>query len=47
MVSLNHLGLAFPEVLFGGINDAGFGSEGGNEAIDSYLNDKFVRLVGT
>ena len=42
MVSINHHGLALPEVPFGGIKDSGYGSEGGSEAIDAYLNSKFV-----
>lgn len=42
MVSINHHGLALPEVPFGGIKDSGFGSEGGSEAIESYLNTKFI-----
>ena len=42
MMSINHLGLALPEVPFGGIKDSGYGSEGGLEAIESYLNTKFV-----
>ncbi|HMO30099.1 NAD-dependent succinate-semialdehyde dehydrogenase [Enterovirga sp.] len=42
MISINHLGLALPEVPFGGIKDSGYGSEGGSEAIEAYLNSKFV-----
>jgi succinate-semialdehyde dehydrogenase/glutarate-semialdehyde dehydrogenase len=42
MVSINHLGLALPEVPFGGVKDSGYGSEGGSEAIEAYLNSKFV-----
>ena len=42
MVSINHHGLALPEVPFGGIKDSGYGSEGGSEAIEAYLNTKFV-----
>ena len=42
MVSINHHGLALPEVPFGGIKDSGYGSEGGAEAIEAYLNTKFV-----
>ncbi len=47
MVSINSHGLALPEVPFGGIKDSGYGSEGGLEAIESYLNTKFVSQVGT
>ena len=42
MVSINHHGLALPEVPFGGVKDSGYGSEGGLEAIEGYLNTKFV-----
>jgi succinate-semialdehyde dehydrogenase/glutarate-semialdehyde dehydrogenase len=46
MVSINHHGLALPEVPFGGIKDSGYGSEGGSEAIEAYLNTKFISQVG-
>jgi len=46
MVSINHHGLALPEVPFGGIKDSGYGSEGGSEAIEAYLNTKFVTQAG-
>ena len=42
MVSVNHVGLGFPEVPFGGVKDSGHGSEGGTEAIEPYLNPKFI-----
>lgn len=42
MVSINHLGLALPEVPFGGVNDFGYGTEGGADALEPYLNTKFV-----
>ncbi len=42
MLTINHLGLALPEVPFGGVKDSGYGSEGGTEAIEAYLNPKFV-----
>jgi succinate-semialdehyde dehydrogenase/glutarate-semialdehyde dehydrogenase len=42
MVSINHHGLALPEVPFGGVKDSGYGSEGGSEAIEAYLNTKFI-----
>jgi succinate-semialdehyde dehydrogenase / glutarate-semialdehyde dehydrogenase len=42
MVSINHHGLALPEVPFGGVKDSGYGSEGGTEALESYLVPKFV-----
>jgi succinate-semialdehyde dehydrogenase / glutarate-semialdehyde dehydrogenase len=46
MISINHHGLALPEVPFGGVKDSGYGSEGGAEAIEGYLNTKFVTQVG-
>jgi succinate-semialdehyde dehydrogenase/glutarate-semialdehyde dehydrogenase len=42
MLSLNHYGLAFPEVPFGGVKESGYGSEGGSEAVECYLAAKFV-----
>ena len=46
MISINHVGLGIPEVPFGGVKDSGYGSEGGSEAIESYLNPKFVTQAG-
>ena len=46
MMSINHHGLALPEVPFGGMKDSGYGSEGGSEAIEAYLNTKFVTQAG-
>lgn len=46
MISINHHGLALPEVPFGGVKDSGYGSEGGSEAIESYLVAKFVSQAG-
>lgn len=42
MVSVNHFGLSLPETPFGGVNDSGYGSEGGAETFDDFLNTKFV-----
>jgi succinate-semialdehyde dehydrogenase/glutarate-semialdehyde dehydrogenase len=42
MLSINHLGIGLPEIPFGGIKDSGYGSEGGTEAIEAYLNTKLV-----
>ncbi|HWA51082.1 MAG TPA: NAD-dependent succinate-semialdehyde dehydrogenase [Dongiaceae bacterium] len=47
MVSVNHYGLALPEVPFGGVKDSGYGSEGGLEAIEPYLNIKFASVLGS
>ncbi len=46
MVSINHHGLALPEVPFGGVKDSGYGSEGGSEAIEAYMNHKFISQAG-
>ncbi|MDT7950875.1 MAG: NAD-dependent succinate-semialdehyde dehydrogenase [Acetobacteraceae bacterium] len=46
MMTINHIGLALPEVPFGGVKESGHGSEGGSEAIESYLNIKFVTQAG-
>ena len=40
--SINHFGLALPEIPFGGIKDSGFGSEGGAEALEAFFNSKLV-----
>ena len=42
MMTINHIGLALPEVPFGGVKESGHGSEGGAEAIEAYLVTKFV-----
>ena len=42
MVSVNHHGLALPELPFGGVKDSGYGSEGGAEALEAYLNPKLI-----
>ena len=46
MVSINHFGLGLPETPFGGVKDSGHGSEGGPEAIEAYLQTRFVTLTG-
>ncbi|MBP0492426.1 NAD-dependent succinate-semialdehyde dehydrogenase [Roseomonas indoligenes] len=46
MMTINHLGLALPEVPFGGVKDSGYGSEGGSEALEAYLVTKFVTQAG-
>lgn len=45
MVSINHFGLGVPETPFGGVRDSGHGSEGGAEAIEAYLQTRFVTMA--
>lgn len=42
MVSINHHGLGFPELPFGGIKDSGYGTEGGSAALEAYFNSKLI-----
>jgi succinate-semialdehyde dehydrogenase/glutarate-semialdehyde dehydrogenase len=44
MLSINHQGIGLVEVPFGGVKDSGYGSEGGTEAIEAYLNTKLVTV---
>lgn len=46
MLTINHLGLALPEVPFGGLGDSGHGTEGGSEAVEAYLDTRFVSPLG-
>jgi succinate-semialdehyde dehydrogenase/glutarate-semialdehyde dehydrogenase len=46
MVSINHFGLGMPELPFGGIKDSGYGFEGGSEAIEAYLQTRFITTSG-
>jgi len=45
MLSVNHFGLGLAETPFGGIKDSGYGSEGGSEAIEPYLQTRFVTMA--
>jgi succinate-semialdehyde dehydrogenase/glutarate-semialdehyde dehydrogenase len=42
MLWINGPAAAWPEMPFGGIKDSGYGSEGGPEALEAYLNTKSV-----
>jgi succinate-semialdehyde dehydrogenase/glutarate-semialdehyde dehydrogenase len=46
MVSINHIGFGLPETPFGGMKESGYGSEGGSEAIEAYLQTRFVTVAG-
>lgn len=46
MVSINHYGLGVPETPFGGVGDSGYGFEGGAEAIEAYLQTRFITTAG-
>ncbi len=46
MVGVNHPMVATPETPFGGVNESGYGSEGGIEGLDAFLRTKFVTEVG-
>ena len=42
MVGINHMMISTPESPFGGVNDSGYGSEGGIEGLDAFMRTKFV-----
>ena len=46
LVGVNHPFVALPETPFGGVNESGYGSEGGIEGLDAFLRTKFVTEVG-
>src|SRR5690606_25630189 len=46
MLTINHQGLALPEMPFGGIKDSGYGHEGGAEGLQVYMVQKIVSQVG-
>lgn len=45
MLWINQPAPAWPELPFGGVKDSGYGSEGGPEALESYLNTKSVSTL--
>ena len=47
MLWVNQPAAAWPELPFGGIKDSGYGSEGGSEALEAYLNTKTVAIFNT
>lgn len=42
LVGINNIGVAMPETPFGGVNESGYGSEGGIEGLQAFLRTKFV-----
>ncbi len=46
MVGINHSGVAMPETPFGGVNDSGYGHEGGIEGLEAFLRTRFITEMG-
>ena len=46
MLWVNQPAMASAEMPFGGVKDSGYGSEGGTEAMEAYLNTKAVSVLG-
>jgi succinate-semialdehyde dehydrogenase/glutarate-semialdehyde dehydrogenase len=46
MMAANSFVVSTPETPFGGINESGYGSEGGIEGLDAYLRTKFITELG-
>jgi succinate-semialdehyde dehydrogenase/glutarate-semialdehyde dehydrogenase len=42
MVGVNSIAISTPETPFGGIKESGYGSEGGMEGLQAYMNTKFI-----
>jgi succinate-semialdehyde dehydrogenase/glutarate-semialdehyde dehydrogenase len=42
MVGVNSVAISTPETPFGGIKESGYGSEGGIEGLEAYMNVKFI-----
>jgi succinate-semialdehyde dehydrogenase / glutarate-semialdehyde dehydrogenase len=42
MVGVNSINVSTPETPFGGVKESGYGSEGGLEGLQAYLNTKFI-----
>ncbi|MSQ56788.1 MAG: NAD-dependent succinate-semialdehyde dehydrogenase [Limnohabitans sp.] len=45
MLWINQPAVAWPEMPFGGVKDSGYGSEGGSEALEAYINTKSVAIL--
>ncbi len=46
LLAVNSFVVSTPETPFGGVNESGYGSEGGTEGLDAFLRTKFVTEVG-
>jgi succinate-semialdehyde dehydrogenase/glutarate-semialdehyde dehydrogenase len=46
LLGVNSFMVSTPETPFGGVNESGYGSEGGIEGLDAFLRTKFVTEVG-
>jgi succinate-semialdehyde dehydrogenase/glutarate-semialdehyde dehydrogenase len=44
MLWINQPAAPWPEMPFGGVKDSGYGSEGGPEALEAYLNTRAVSI---
>jgi succinate-semialdehyde dehydrogenase/glutarate-semialdehyde dehydrogenase len=42
MVGINSVAISTPETPFGGVKESGYGSEGGIEGLEAYMNVKFI-----
>jgi succinate-semialdehyde dehydrogenase/glutarate-semialdehyde dehydrogenase len=42
MVGVNSVAVSTPETPFGGVKESGYGSEGGIEGLEAYMNVKFI-----
>lgn len=45
MLWINQPAAPWPEMPFGGLKDSGYGSEGGPEALDAYLNVRSISIM--
>ncbi len=45
MLWMNQAAAAWPELPFGGIKDSGYGSEGGSEALEAYVNTRMISIA--
>ncbi|MEO1492204.1 MAG: NAD-dependent succinate-semialdehyde dehydrogenase [Pseudomonadota bacterium] len=46
LVGVNHPMVSMPETPFGGVNESGYGSEGGIEGLEAFMRTKFVTETG-